>query len=45
LPGVLRRTLIEEGRAEEADLRCEDLRQGLMIGNAVRGLIPAQLME
>jgi para-aminobenzoate synthetase/4-amino-4-deoxychorismate lyase len=43
LPGVLRETLIEEGRAIEADLRTEDLARGFLIGNAVRGLIPARL--
>jgi para-aminobenzoate synthetase/4-amino-4-deoxychorismate lyase len=45
LRGVLRRQLIEEGRAEEADLRPENLRAGFFIGNAVRGLIAAKLVE
>jgi para-aminobenzoate synthetase/4-amino-4-deoxychorismate lyase len=45
LPGVLRRLLIEEGRAEEADLRPEDLQDGFFVGNAVRGLIAARLVE
>ena len=44
LPGVLRRFLIEEGRAEEAELRAEDLREGLMIGNSLRGLMRARLI-
>ena len=44
MPGVLRRQLIEEGRSEEADLRPDDLRDGLFIGNAVRGLIAARLV-
>ncbi|WP_338467097.1 aminodeoxychorismate synthase component I [Novosphingobium sp. ZN18A2] len=44
LPGVLRRSLIEEGRAEEADLRIDDLEGGFLIGNAVRGLMPARLL-
>jgi para-aminobenzoate synthetase/4-amino-4-deoxychorismate lyase len=44
LPGVLRRSLIDEGRAEEAELRLEDLEQGFFIGNALRGLIPAKLL-
>jgi para-aminobenzoate synthetase / 4-amino-4-deoxychorismate lyase len=44
LPGVLRRTLIDDGRAEEADLRPDDLRQGFFVGNAVRGLMAAQLV-
>lgn len=43
LPGVLRRHLIDSGRAEEAELRLEDLEQGFLIGNALRGLIPARL--
>jgi para-aminobenzoate synthetase/4-amino-4-deoxychorismate lyase len=43
LPGVLRAALLDEGRAEEADLRAEDLEGGFFVGNAVRGLIPAVL--
>ncbi|MEO5587462.1 MAG: chorismate-binding protein, partial [Novosphingobium sp.] len=45
LPGVLRRSLIEEGRAVEAELRLEDLADGFLIGNARRGLIPARLLS
>ena len=41
IPGVLRAKLIDEGRAEEADLRPDDLADGLLIGNALRGLIRA----
>jgi para-aminobenzoate synthetase / 4-amino-4-deoxychorismate lyase len=41
LPGVLRARLIEEGRAEEADLVPADLVHGFHVGNAVRGLIQA----
>ncbi|MCT2399236.1 aminodeoxychorismate synthase component I [Novosphingobium mangrovi (ex Huang et al. 2023)] len=44
LPGVLRRSLIEEGRAVEAELTLEDLAGGFLIGNALRGLIPARLL-
>ncbi|MFM6951261.1 MAG: aminodeoxychorismate synthase component I [Novosphingobium sp.] len=44
LPGVLRRSLIEEGRAVEAELRIDDLKDGFLIGNALRGLVPAQLL-
>jgi para-aminobenzoate synthetase/4-amino-4-deoxychorismate lyase len=44
LPGILRAKLIEEGRAEEADLTPADLEGGFMIGNIVRGLIPARLV-
>jgi para-aminobenzoate synthetase/4-amino-4-deoxychorismate lyase len=43
LPGVLREVLIEEGRAEAADLRAEDLEGGFFVGNAVRGLMAARL--
>jgi para-aminobenzoate synthetase/4-amino-4-deoxychorismate lyase len=44
LPGVLRERLLEEGRAAECDLGLEDLRGGFYIGNAVRGLIAAELV-
>ncbi|MBO9517592.1 MAG: aminodeoxychorismate synthase component I [Porphyrobacter sp.] len=43
LPGILRRSLIEEGRAEEARLTLDDLAGGFFIGNALRGLIPARM--
>ena len=43
LPGLLRARLIEEGQAEEADLTVDDLADGFLIGNAVRGLIKAKL--
>jgi len=43
LPGVLRELLIEEKRAEETDLRADDLKGGFFVGNAVRGLIAARL--
>jgi para-aminobenzoate synthetase/4-amino-4-deoxychorismate lyase len=43
LPGILRERLLEEGRAAESDLRLEDLAGGFYIGNAVRGLIAAEL--
>ena len=42
LPSVLRRELIDQGRAIEADLTAEDLTQNFLIGNSVRGLIPAK---
>ncbi len=45
LPGVLRRSLIEEGRAVEAELRLDDLAEGFLIGNARRGLMPARLLS
>ncbi len=43
LPGVLRRSLLDEGRAVEAELTLDDLADGFLIGNAVRGLVPARL--
>jgi len=43
LPSVLRRELIEQGKAQEADLRPEDLAGGFLLGNSLRGLIPAEL--
>jgi para-aminobenzoate synthetase/4-amino-4-deoxychorismate lyase len=43
LPGILRERLIEEGRAEEADLVAADLVSGFLVGNAARGLIRAKL--
>ena len=44
LPGVLRRSLIDDGRAVEAELTLDDLKDGFLIGNALRGLIPAVLL-
>jgi para-aminobenzoate synthetase/4-amino-4-deoxychorismate lyase len=44
LPGVLREQLIEQGRAVEAELTEYDLARGFLIGNALRGLIPARLV-
>jgi len=43
LPGVLRERLIEEGLALEAELREDDLKDGFLIGNSLRGLMGAQL--
>ncbi|MGK6321171.1 aminodeoxychorismate synthase component I [Sphingomonas sp. DT-204] len=43
LPGVLRSVLIETGRAVEGELRPDDCRTGLVLGNSLRGLIPARL--
>jgi len=45
LPGVLRRSLIEAGRAVEGDVRMADLAQGFWLGNALRGLMPARLLD
>lgn len=45
LPGVFRGQLLEEGRAREAELRLSDIEPGFLIGNALRGLIPAKLFR
>jgi len=44
LPGVLRAYLIEKGRARESELTLDDLTDGFLLGNAVRGLFAAQLI-
>jgi para-aminobenzoate synthetase/4-amino-4-deoxychorismate lyase len=41
LPSILRRELIEAGKAEEADLKIEDLSGRFWVGNSLRGLIRA----
>ncbi|MGR6330560.1 aminodeoxychorismate synthase component I [Sphingomonas sp. XXL09] len=43
LPGVLRDTLLKNGQAVEARLTPADLADGFLVGNAVRGLLPARL--
>ncbi|HRF12895.1 MAG TPA: aminotransferase class IV, partial [Candidatus Accumulibacter phosphatis] len=45
LPGVLRRQLLESGRALEQVLRLDDLcgASRLYLGNALRGLLPVSL--
>jgi len=43
LPGVLRGSLLESGRAREAELRIADLERGFLLGNALRGLVKARL--
>jgi para-aminobenzoate synthetase/4-amino-4-deoxychorismate lyase len=43
LGGVLRRHLLDEGRAKEAELSAEDLAPGFLLGNSVRGLMRARL--
>ena len=45
LPGILRAALIDEGRVVEASLTAADLADGVLIGNALRGLLPARLMQ
>jgi para-aminobenzoate synthetase / 4-amino-4-deoxychorismate lyase len=44
LPGVLRASLLASGRAREAVLYPADLADGLWLGNALRGLMPARLI-
>ena len=44
LPGVLRASLLDSGRAVEAELTLDDLADGFFIGNAVRGLVKARLL-
>ncbi len=44
LPGVLRRSLLEQGRAVEAELSLADLKDGFLLGNALRGLVQAKLL-
>ncbi|WP_300534633.1 aminodeoxychorismate synthase component I [Sphingosinicella sp.] len=44
LPGVLRRHLLETGRAREASLTRADLEDGFLLGNALRGLFRAALV-
>lgn len=43
LPGVLRGSLIQQGRAVKAPLTLDDLSGGFLLGNAVRGLVAAEL--
>lgn len=44
LPGVLRARLLTDGRACEAELKIADLEGGFLLGNSLRGLMPARLM-
>ncbi|MFN3820322.1 aminodeoxychorismate synthase component I [Blastomonas sp.] len=44
LPGVLRRELLDQGRAIEARLTPEDLADGFWLGNSLRGLMRARLI-
>ena len=43
MPGVMRRHLLESGQAREERLRLDDLADGFLLGNAVRGLRRARL--
>ena len=44
LPGVLRSSLIAQGRAIEGEVHLEDLADGFYLGNSVRGLMKAKLL-
>jgi para-aminobenzoate synthetase / 4-amino-4-deoxychorismate lyase len=44
LGGILREDLIDTGKAREADLRADDLAHSFLIGNSLRGLLPAKLV-
>jgi para-aminobenzoate synthetase/4-amino-4-deoxychorismate lyase len=41
LPSILRRELLKSGEAIEADVRIDDLADGFLVGNSLRGLIRA----
>ena len=43
LPGVFRRSLLDEGKAREAELRIEDLENGFFLGNGLRLMMNARL--
>jgi branched-subunit amino acid aminotransferase/4-amino-4-deoxychorismate lyase len=45
LPGVLRASLLAEGRARESLLLLADLDAGFFLGNSLRGLLPARLVS
>jgi para-aminobenzoate synthetase/4-amino-4-deoxychorismate lyase len=42
---VLRRSLIDADKVVEGDLTLDALRDGFLLGNALRGLMPARLCE
>ena len=45
LPGVLRRSLIDADKVVEGDVTLDHLRDGFLLGNALRGLMPARLLD
>ena len=45
LPGILRQTLLESGKAREAELTLADLEDGFFLGNALRQLARAELIS
>ena len=44
LPGVLRRSLLDSGKAVEGEVTLRDLADGFLLGNSVRGLMEARLL-
>ena len=45
LPGVLRASLIAGGKAVEGEIALDELADGFLLGNSVRGLVPAKLLR
>lgn len=45
LPGILRQHLIDIGEAVEGDIRPSEIRGNFFIGNSVRGLVTATLVD
>lgn len=45
LPGTLRARLLRQGRAQEAALLLDDVADGFLLGNSVRGLVRATLLR
>jgi branched-subunit amino acid aminotransferase/4-amino-4-deoxychorismate lyase len=45
LPGVLRAHLLAQGRAREIILRLDDLADGFLLGNSLRGLLRARRIQ
>ena len=43
LPGVFRQSLLDQGKAREAELTIADLEDGFFLGNALRQLVRAEL--
>lgn len=41
--GILRQNLLDSGKAQEADIMPDDLKNGFYLGNSVTGLVSAQL--
>ena len=43
LPGVFRQSLLDEGKAREAELTIADLEDGFFLANALRRMVHAKL--